>query len=80
MADLEKRKRAPLYQKKQEEELKAAVDKAADAEVRAAEAEARYKEAKVGGGGGVLGVYWECVVLGVLWMYNVQHNNHAPHI
>ena len=31
--DLESRKRAPLYQKKQEEELKAAQDKAAEAEV-----------------------------------------------
>lgn len=47
VADLEKRKRAPLYQKKQEEELRAAVDKAQDAEARAAEAEARFKDAKV---------------------------------
>jgi hypothetical protein len=45
--DLESRKRAPLYQKKQEEELKAATDKAAEAEVRAGEAELRCKEAKV---------------------------------
>lgn len=48
VTDLEKRKRAPLYQKKQEEELKAAVDKATEAEARAAEAEMRCKEAKVG--------------------------------
>ncbi len=33
--ELESRKRAPLYQKKQEEELKAAVEKAQEAEVRA---------------------------------------------
>jgi len=45
---LESRKRAPLYQKKQEEELKAAVDKAQECEIRAAEAELNYKEAKVG--------------------------------
>lgn len=45
--DLETRKRAPLYQKKQEEELKAAQDKAAEAEVRAGEAELKYKEARV---------------------------------
>lgn len=45
--DLETRKRAPLYQKKQEEELKAAVEKAQDAEIRAAEAELKCKEAKV---------------------------------
>lgn len=51
VADLEKRKRAPLYQKKQEEELKAAMDKATEAEARAAEAEARCKEAKVRVGG-----------------------------
>lgn len=48
--DLESRKRAPLYQKKQEDELKAAQDKAAEAEIRAGEAELRHKEAKVGGG------------------------------
>lgn len=46
--DLESRKRAPLYQKKQEEELKAAVDKAIEAETRAHEAELRAKEHKVG--------------------------------
>ena len=46
--DLETRKRAPLYQKKQEEELRAATEKAQEAEVRALEAEARAKEAKVG--------------------------------
>lgn len=45
--DLESRKRAPLYQKKQEEELKAAQDKAAEAEIRAAEAELKAKEARV---------------------------------
>ena len=45
--DLESRKRAPLYQKKQEEELKAAQDKAAEAEIRAGEAELKYKEARV---------------------------------
>ena len=45
--DLESRKRAPLYQKRQEEELKAAVDKGAEAEVRAGEAELKCKEAKV---------------------------------
>jgi hypothetical protein len=45
-ADLESRKRAPLYQKRQEEELAAAVAKAADAEARAAAAEGRAKDAK----------------------------------
>jgi DNA repair exonuclease SbcCD ATPase subunit len=45
--DLESRKRAPLYQKKQEEELKAAVDKAVEAETRAQEAELKMKEVKV---------------------------------
>ena len=45
--DLETRKRAPLYQKKQEEELRAAMDKASDAEARAVDADARAKEAKV---------------------------------
>jgi len=45
-ADLESRKRAPLYQKRQEEELAAAVAKAADAEGRAAAAEGRAKDAK----------------------------------
>lgn len=45
--DLETRKRAPLYQKKQEEELRAATEKAKEAEGRALEAEARAKEAKV---------------------------------
>ena len=48
IADLESRKRAPLYQKKQEEELKAAVDKAQEAETRASDAEQRAKQAKVG--------------------------------
>ncbi len=42
---MESRKRAPLYQKKQEEELKAAVEKAQECEVRAIEAELRAKEA-----------------------------------
>jgi len=45
--DLETRKRAPLYQKKQEEELRAATEKAQEAEGRAQEAEAKFKEAKV---------------------------------
>ncbi|MEW5312719.1 MAG: hypothetical protein WDW38_004332 [Sanguina aurantia] len=43
--DLESRKRAPLYQKKQEEELRAVTEKAAEAETRAADAELRAKEA-----------------------------------
>ncbi len=51
LQDLETRKRAPLYQKKQEEELKAAVDKAQECEIRATEAELKYKEAKVGAAG-----------------------------
>jgi hypothetical protein len=46
--DLESRKRAPLYQKKQEEELRAATEKAVEADLRATEAELRTKEAKVG--------------------------------
>ncbi len=45
--DLESRKRAPLYQKKQEEELRAVTEKAQEAEARAHEAEIRFKEAKV---------------------------------
>jgi len=45
--DLETRKRAPLYQKKQEEELRAATEKAQEAEGRAQDAEAKFKEAKV---------------------------------
>lgn len=45
--DLETRKRAPLYQKKQEEELRAANEKAAEAELRATNAELKYKDAKV---------------------------------
>ena len=48
ISDLESRKRAPLYQKKQEEELRAVTEKAQEAEVRAQEAEAKFKEAKVG--------------------------------
>lgn len=47
IADLESRKRAPLYQKKQEEELKAAIEKAQECEIRAVDAELKYKEAKV---------------------------------
>ena len=47
--DLETRKRAPLYQKKQEEELRAAAEKAAEAELRVQEVELRCKEAKVRG-------------------------------
>lgn len=47
VADLESRKRAPLYQKKQEEELKAAVEKAQECEVKAQEAELKAREAKV---------------------------------
>lgn len=45
--ELESRKRAPLYQKKQEEELKAALEKAQESEVRAVEAELRVKELRV---------------------------------
>ena len=47
IADLESRKRAPLYQKKQEEELKAAIEKAQEREIRAVDAEIKYKEVKV---------------------------------
>lgn len=47
MRDLESRKRAPLYQKKQEEELRVATEKAAEAEARAQEAESKAKELKV---------------------------------
>lgn len=47
VADLESRKRAPLYQKKQEEELKAAIEKAQDCEIRAQDAEIKQKETKV---------------------------------
>ena len=39
MHDLESRKRAPLYQKRQEEELRAALEKATEADARAHEAE-----------------------------------------
>ena len=45
--DLEARKRAPLYQKKQEEEMRAVAEKAAEADIRAQEAEIKFKEAKV---------------------------------
>lgn len=48
ISDLESRKRAPLYQKKQEEELRAATEKAQEAEARAKDAELKSKEAKVG--------------------------------
>ncbi len=47
IADLESRKRAPLYQKKQEEELKAAIEKAQECEIKTVDAEIKYKEAKV---------------------------------
>ena len=47
--DLETRKRAPLYQKKQEEELRAAAEKAVESELRMQDAELRCKEAKVRG-------------------------------
>lgn len=43
--DLESRKRAPLYQKKQEEELRAFTEKAAEAETRATHAEGKAKDA-----------------------------------
>ncbi|MBX9448646.1 MAG: hypothetical protein KL787_02525 [Taibaiella sp.] len=46
ISDLESRKRAPLYQKRQEDELRATVEKAGEAEARATEAELRAKEAK----------------------------------
>ena len=46
-ADLESRKRAPLYQKKQEEELRAAIEKAQECEIKAQDAELKQKEAKV---------------------------------
>jgi hypothetical protein len=48
--DLESRKRAPLYQKKQEDELRAANEKAQEAEIRAQEAELRAKEVKARAG------------------------------
>lgn len=47
MRELESRKRAPLYQKKQEEELRVANEKAAEAEVRAQDAELKAKDLKV---------------------------------
>ena len=47
IADLEGRKRAPLYQKKQEEELRAVIKKAQEREIRAVDAEIKYNEAKV---------------------------------
>jgi len=46
ISDLESRKRAPLYQKRQEDELRATVEKAREADVRATDAELRAKEAK----------------------------------
>eukprot|EP00889_Picochlorum_renovo_P006018 jgi/Picre1/33048/NNA_008374.t1 len=47
IADLEKRKRAPLYQKKQEEELKAALGKASEAQQKASRAEEEANIAKI---------------------------------
>ena len=47
IADLEKRKRAPLYQKKQEEELKAALVKASEAQQKACRAEEEANIAKL---------------------------------
>lgn len=59
VADLESRKRAPLYQKRQEEELAAAVEKAAEAEARATSAEGRAKDAKACcPDGHMLAAYW----------------------
>ncbi len=46
--DLESRKRAPLYNKKQEEETAAALAAAAEAKAAAAEARAALKAAEVG--------------------------------
>lgn len=63
--DLESRKRAPLYQKKQEEELKAASEKAQEAEARAQEAEIKFKEAKVDRAFSNNGLY-SFLILGVL--------------
>jgi hypothetical protein len=54
--DLESRKRAPLYQKKQEEELRAAIEKAREADIRASDAESAMLEAQVNHSGG--GVFW----------------------
>lgn len=47
ISDLESRKRAPLYQKRQEEELRAALEAAKEAEIKSAAAELELKEAKV---------------------------------
>lgn len=47
ISDLEKRKRAPLYQKRQEAELQAALDRAKEAEVRALETDMQAKELRV---------------------------------
>lgn len=47
VSDLESRKRAPLYQKRQEEELQAALEACKDAKQRAAAAEVAAKDAKV---------------------------------
>lgn len=47
VSDLESRKRAPLYQKRQEEELQAALEACKDAKQRAADAEAVAKDARV---------------------------------
>lgn len=46
--DLESRKRAPLYNKKQEEETQAALEAAAEAKAAAAEARSALKDAEVG--------------------------------
>lgn len=63
LQDLETRKRAPLYQKRQEEELKAAVEKAQECDIRATEAELRAKEARVGLGVGLLSHLLSATVL-----------------
>ena len=66
--DLESRKRAPLYQKKQEEELRAVTEKAQEAEARALDAEARFKEAKAR-----LHVFMHCVKFSdLLWALQLQ--------
>ncbi len=69
--DLESRKRAPLYQKKQEEELRAANEKAAEDEARAQEAEAKCRDAKVRSAGSQcnssIALRWACR----LWLMGV---------
>lgn len=71
IADLESRKRAPLYQKKQEEELKAATEKAQECEIRAVDAELKYKEAKAGSEP-------KCVACG-LWRHVLSNCPPPPH-